>query len=484
MCGIGAVIQTRAMNKAGTDLSPVVRHLLAANFPRGPDSFGYAWASQGFATVRANKFSSPGPFEEAAKDIAAAFMGQPTACILNYRGIPTTEAVSLQLSEEEIQPFLDRDRRSAVVHNGIISNDREISTSRKMQVTKLDHDIDSYCLLDLDMNDPLAAARLKGSFSFIRLDLVNGILTVHLAASYLGCNLYVFRENDNEYLIVSSERLNTDLFDLRTLTPIHYETLTIPVGGGKVNDTARSVFRLRRPLVQTGQPTSGIAVISGGLDSTLAAYLLAEHVGPNGRLMLLHFDYGCRASAPENDAVRRTATHLQARYPELQVVTRCEEMLWLKSLGGSTLTDVSKAVAVGEEGAETISEWVPARNLAMIGVASAIADAQDYSLITLGLNREEASVFSDNSSEFFDHMDNAVRLGTRNRAKLWMPVSNMMKHHIVAKLQDMKIPFTNTWSCYHGGGHRCGSCGPCLNTRRALTMRGIADPFTYKDHTA
>src|SRR5687768_17597073 len=100
-----------------------------------------------------------------------------------------------------------------------------------------------------------------------------------------------------------------------------------------------------------------LVICSGGLDSTTAA-AHAYHL--DGRKpVLLYFKYGCHAEDREAEAVARVAEALDAPYV-------CCEIDWLRTIGGSTLTDRTQTIAGPIEGAEFPYEWVPARNLVFV----------------------------------------------------------------------------------------------------------------------
>jgi len=221
---------------------------------------------------------------------------------------------------------------------------------------------------------------------------------------------------------------------------------------------------------------SAVVVFSGGLDSIVCATMACEQFKT---VHLLHFKYGARAENPEIESVTASTEYLRKKFPECDIVLSFIDLDFIKKLGGSTLTDHTLEIASGELGVETDHEWVPARNIAMIGLTTSYCDRHDIGNIILGLNMEEGSVFSDNSVEFYKAMEKALNLGSHSRPKLLMPVGNMMKHHIVKKGIEIDAPLDLSWSCYEGWADRCGTCGPCTMRRRAFAMNGLRDNVFY-----
>lgn len=217
-----------------------------------------------------------------------------------------------------------------------------------------------------------------------------------------------------------------------------------------------------------------LIICSGGLDSTTVA-AHARYVEKRDPI-LLHFQYGCRAEPKEMEAVSNIAAALD-----------CEcifsDLSWLKTLGGSRLTDPDSPIAGSIEGAEFPYEWVPARNLVMIAHAAAYCDANGIGEIYMGLNLEEGAVYPDNTVEFYERMNMVLPLATLVRPRIKMPLARMMKWQIVQYAHNIGAPVHLSWSCYLAGPTHCGSCGPCYMRRTAHSMVGLTDPVQYSPAT-
>ena len=216
-----------------------------------------------------------------------------------------------------------------------------------------------------------------------------------------------------------------------------------------------------------------VVICSGGLDSTTAATHARYVDGHNP--ILLHFLYGCRAESREVEAVKRIADFL-----------KCEcifaDLIWLKQLGGSRLTNSKAPIAGPIEGAEYPHEWVPARNLVMIAHAAAFCDVHGIGKIYMGLNLEESAVYPDNTVEFYERLNMILPLATLVRPEIEMPLARMMKWQIVKHAHEIDAPIHLSWSCYVSGALHCGSCGPCYMRRTAHRMLGIQDTVEYADN--
>jgi len=148
-----------------------------------------------------------------------------------------------------------------------------------------------------------------------------------------------------------------------------------------------------------------------------------------------------------------------------------------QSAGNSPLLTDGQ-IAPGVTGAEYAHEWVPARNLLMIAKAVAYAEANGYGAVALGNNLEEGGAYPDNEEQFTTLLNAALPYAVQEGSKveLLAPVGMLMKHEIVALGARLGVPYELTWSCYRGGEHHCGACGPCFMRREAFRRNGLVDP--------
>lgn len=209
----------------------------------------------------------------------------------------------------------------------------------------------------------------------------------------------------------------------------------------------------------------GVALLSGGLDSGVAAACFAEP--PDCRLRAALFcDYGQRAAARELEA----ATALAVR---LGVELHRYELPWLAALaaqsgaalveGGGALPTSSAAAPGDETSARAV--WVPARNAVLVSVAGAMAETVGADCVIAGFNREEAATFPDNSRAFLQAATAFLGLGTRAGLQVVSPTLEWDKERIVAEALRLGFGPADFWSCYEGGDAPCGRCESCVRSR-------------------
>ena len=108
---------------------------------------------------------------------------------------------------------------------------------------------------------------------------------------------------------------------------------------------------------------------------------------------------------------------------------------------------------------EPDASWVPGRNLMLIAVATAWANAWDYQAVVVGSNADDNAGYPDCRPGFLDPLDVAMTAGYR--VSLWKPLLRMTKVQIVKRGRELGVPLDLTWSCYRGGEQPCNRCGAC-----------------------
>lgn len=117
--------------------------------------------------------------------------------------------------------------------------------------------------------------------------------------------------------------------------------------------------------------------------------------------------------------------------------------------------------------------WVPARNVVLVAIAAAHAEAILATHVLVGWNCEEAVTFPDNSAEFCDDFDRLLARGTRNRVRVASPTLTLDKLAIARHAHRLGLSPENFWSCYRGDGDpRTCACESCLRSRRAWVWLG------------
>ena len=479
MCSIsGGMFPTRAGKNSTLQKAFIesVADLICKAQDRGRDSFGVVCLCDDGAAYFSKYIGAPKDHPEFIDEMHNIPGPGISVIINNNRAEPTTEYVK-EKKLSDVQPFMCG--KWIVAHNGTIANDKELIQQFGLEV---ESSIDSavlpalfHHLLGDEFSGKAVAEILKkyivGSYALAiaHIDYPQElILATNYKPLYVARNIHtgvVYFSSLKEYLQPLSlfGRLHSHR-QVHQVEPYSLLHLTLVE-----DDLAVDEFSLKK---SEGNKRA-LVVCSGGLDSTVTATLATKKLGYD--VTLLHFKYKCRAEAREVEAIRKIADRLGCDY--LYVETD----LFKSVIGGSRLTGTRDEIAEGEAGAEFAHEWVPARNLIMLALATGIAESKGYDVIMLGNNLEEAGAYPDNEMEFINKFNDILPFATQvdRHVRIEMPVGNLMKHEIVKLGLEIGAPLDITWSCYEGGELPCGKCGPCFMRTTAFKMHGVIDPQQY-----
>ena len=218
-----------------------------------------------------------------------------------------------------------------------------------------------------------------------------------------------------------------------------------------------------------------ILMLSGGLDSTVAAHVAASEATP---ILALSFDYGQRARRRELAAAYSVASGLGIEH-------RVAQLSFFRQIDAGALTDVAASLpqidsnalddVEGQAAASAKAVWVPNRNGIMIAVAAAWAESRGANRIVVGFNVEEAATFPDNSVDFVDNQNAALQYSTANGVQVLAPTARWMKSEIVTWAQEHDVPLELVWSCYDDDDVPCGTCESCRRFERAVDRAGARE---------
>jgi 7-cyano-7-deazaguanine synthase len=205
-----------------------------------------------------------------------------------------------------------------------------------------------------------------------------------------------------------------------------------------------------------------ILLLSGGLDSTVAAALSLRHARPR---LALTVNYGQKAFPAEREAAAYFAHGWGCEQ-------RTVDLKWLGKLAPNALTDPNVPMPSYTEGvddalASAHQAWVPARNLVLVSVAAAHADALAADTIVAGWNREEGATFPDNSAKFAAAMSRTLQAFSYHPVELFLPLLGMSKDEIYAHAVALKLDISRLHPCWGEGPGLCGVCESCRRFLRA-----------------
>ncbi len=213
-----------------------------------------------------------------------------------------------------------------------------------------------------------------------------------------------------------------------------------------------------------------IALVSGGMDSCVAAGLAAQQL----ELAMLHVSYGQRTQERELRAFEAIARHYGVER------TLVADIGYLGKIGGSSLTDARLPVERADLQRKGIpTSYVPFRNAHFLAIAVSWAEVIGARSIFIGAVEPDSSGYPDCREVYYKAFNELIRAGTKpeTRVEVVTPLIKMKKAEIVRLGIKISAPFHLTWSCYKNSDFPCGNCDSCALRARGFGEAGIADPI-------
>lgn len=215
-----------------------------------------------------------------------------------------------------------------------------------------------------------------------------------------------------------------------------------------------------------------VCIMSGGMDSTLAAYMMKND---GYEIVGVHFNYDQRTQTKELECFEAICKELDVKQKYVL------DLDFFAKLGASALTDKNIDVPTSgvEEGVPVT--YVPFRNGIFLSMAAAIAEKEGASVIAIGVVEEDSSGYPDCREHYIEAMQKAINLGTKDETniEIKMPLVHLKKSEIVLEALKLDVALGLTWSCYKNENAACGVCDSCRLRLNGFLKAGVEDPIKY-----
>jgi 7-cyano-7-deazaguanine synthase len=224
--------------------------------------------------------------------------------------------------------------------------------------------------------------------------------------------------------------------------------------------------------------------ISGGLDSTTVLTWLLNN---DYEVFPIQFQYGSKHNEYEARAIKMVmghyrSEHKQCPYPgklnPLQVIDLTGAMAGFTSNLLKTGGDIPEGHYANANMALTV---VPARNIIFLSIAAGLAESLGAEAIALGIHQGDHDIYPDCRKEFFDSMNESIKLGTGGKISILAPFLDTDKAGIVKYGIHNGTPYKLTRTCYKDQSVPCGRCGSCCERREAFAKNKQEDPVPAED---
>ncbi len=225
-----------------------------------------------------------------------------------------------------------------------------------------------------------------------------------------------------------------------------------------------------------------LVLSSGGIDSTTCLAVAIEKFGKEN-VISLSIGYGQKHSK-EIDSARKVADyynieHIEADLSQMFKYSDCS----LLESSDAEIPHESYDEQIKKSDGKPVSTYVPFRNGLFISTAASIAISKECNIIYYGAHSDDSAgnAYPDCSADFNKAIGDAVYIGSGEQLKIEGPFVNLTKKDVVKKGLELNAPYHLTWSCYEGDDVQCGTCGTCIDRKKAFSANGTTDPVKYKN---
>ncbi|MEK6819505.1 MAG: 7-cyano-7-deazaguanine synthase, partial [Nanoarchaeota archaeon] len=218
-------------------------------------------------------------------------------------------ALSVTERQDVFQPV--KFKNLTAVHNGVVSNDKELTEEYGIQNAS---GVDSEVVLHLISKFGMVEAFRKctGGFAYVVTDSENIILVRDFKALAVGTN------NGNVWYVSEEKWLKA-----LKITPLEFKPYTILTMNSSFEPKYQELVTKKISYLPEINPKKVVVCASGGIDSTTAAYILKNE---GYEVNLVHFQYGQKAASGELNAVTAISK-------DLDVPLKVIDMSWIGELG-------------------------------------------------------------------------------------------------------------------------------------------------------
>lgn len=223
-----------------------------------------------------------------------------------------------------------------------------------------------------------------------------------------------------------------------------------------------------------------VAVLSGGLDSSVMTMLLVHKYGPE-RVRALSYDYGQKQRV-ELERAFALCNKLGIRHKilNLEILGEIAKPMSANISG----TDVEMPTIQDVLGDPQPPTYVPFRNMILLSLTMSYAEVNKASHVFTGLQVHDEYGYWDTSQRFVDSMNEVASQNRTHKVEITAPFSHLSKKEeiLICKELGKEELLLNTISCYNPNneGKSCGTCPTCAERIANFAKAGIEDPIPYQ----
>lgn len=233
-------------------------------------------------------------------------------------------------------------------------------------------------------------------------------------------------------------------------------------------------------LLRFPPSTNGaIVVLSGGMDSTIIARFACEKYGSEN-VQAISYYYKQKQSI-ELTKAQETCKQLNIKHQIIDISFLGDVARGISSnIQDSVISMPTIHDILGDPQPTT---YIPNRNMILLSIAVAAAEAQGKDVVLTGLQANDQYSYHDTTAEFVHAINSVISQNRKNKINIVAPIIDLNKSKEIAALLDLDKSVDllyNTITCYNPqDGKSCGNCPSCAERIHAFMNNEIVDPIEY-----
>ena len=222
-----------------------------------------------------------------------------------------------------------------------------------------------------------------------------------------------------------------------------------------------------------------LVVLSGGMDSSILTMLLVAKYGPH-KVKALSYDYGQKQRIELEKAAKICSIlGVDHKVLDLSILGEIAKPI-SANIGG---TDVEMPTIKDVLGDPQPKTYVPFRNMILLSLTLAQAEASKASNVFTGLQVHDEYGYWDTTQKFVDSINAVAEQNRTHKVKVSAPFSHLSKYDEILICKELGLIdlLLHTMTCYNPNdrGEACGKCPSCAERIANFAKARIIDPIDY-----
>lgn len=232
-------------------------------------------------------------------------------------------------------------------------------------------------------------------------------------------------------------------------------------------------------LKEFPESTGAVVIMSGGMDSTIAARAAVERYGKDN-VHALSFYYGQKQSVELEKAQQNSKTMGLAKHHlvDISFLGDMVRGVCANIVGGLAMPTIKDVLGDPAPPSE-----VPYRNAILLMVGASYAQANGLGVIVTGVQASDQYGYWDTTPAFISAMNGVISQNRAHKIKIhapWQGVNKATEIAVLVEMEDNADLLKNTITCYDPTGEvSCGKCPSCAERIANFAKAGLVDEIPY-----